>query len=222
MTQVTFKSTRGTSVTVKSGDASPVLSDGSVTWETVARPKRIALTRYAGRNPWRQDIAILFDGLIQNESQEGKINKLMRMSTQSSIIHLEGHALRTDLDWVFNGSIDWDDKDVIWEKLGKDRVRLRQAAVVHLIQFIPDDVIETPAAPKTQKNNKPKHHIPASKGMTLKRITIIEYGNPDKWRIIRDANFPILVAATPRTVVPAGVTLRIPEDDGSIQYFQVP
>ena len=221
MTSVTFKSVRGQEVTVQNGEASPVLFDGAVTWDTVARPKRVAVTRFAGRNPLRQDIAILFDGLLDRTSQEGKIEKLYRMSTQPSVVHVSGHALRTDLDWVFNGTMDWDDTDVIWDTLGKERVRLRQAVTVHLIEYVPDTVIETPAAPKVTKN-KPKHHVPASKGMTLKAITIMEYGDPDKWRIIKNANFPVLVAATPRTVVPAGTILKIPEPDGLDQFFQVP
>jgi hypothetical protein len=220
MTQVTFNPKRGNSVTVKSGDNSPVLMDGTVVWDAVARPKRTSLTRFSGRLPWKQDISILFDGLIGRESQEGKIHRLERMSTEDTVINLEGHALRTDLDWVFLG-IDWDDQDVIWDTVDKDVVRLRQGATVHLMEYVPDDIITTPAQPKVKKR-KPKKHIPAAKGMSLKRITIIEYGSPDKWRVIRDANFPILVGATPRTVIPPGIILNIPEPDGAIQYFTVP
>lgn len=220
MTQITFKSVRGTKVTVNNGETSPVLSGGAVTWDTVVRPKRVAITRYAGRSPWKQDLAIMFDGLLDRTSQEGDIAKLVRMSTQANIINLEGHALMTDLDWVFNDSIDWDDTNVVWERIGTERVRLRQAATVHLIEYISDTVIETPAAP-TVAQNKPTVHVPAASGMTLKAISIVEYGDPDKWVLIRDAN-PILIAATARTVVPAGATLTIPEPKGAVQYFTVP
>jgi hypothetical protein len=219
MTQVTFASVRGSSVTVDSGDVSPVLMDGTVTWDTVARPKRTALTRFTGRNPWKQDIAIMFDGVVGGVSQEGKISKLMKMSTEPSIVHVSGHALETNTDWVFNG-IDWDDQNTIWEKNDSGRYRIRQTAVVHLLEYIPDTIIQTPAAPKPNKN-KPTKHVPAAHGMSLKKIAMVEYGDPDKWKLIRDAN-AILIGAGPRYVVPAGITLVIPEDDGTQVLFTVP
>jgi hypothetical protein len=220
MTQVTFKNTRGISVTVLLGDTSPVLSDGVVTWDTVARPKRTAITRYTGRNPYKQDIPIMFDGYADGKSQEGNISKLERMATLPNVVNISGHALKTDLDWVFDGAIDWDNQQTIWERIGKDVVRVRQAATVHLLEFIPDTVVETPAAPRVQKN-RPAKKIPASKGLTIKQVAQIEYSDPSKWVLIRNANI-ILLGKGPRSLIPSGVTLEIPEPDGTIAWFTVP
>lgn len=220
MTHVTLKNSAGSRLTVLLGDTSPVLSDGVTTWDTVSRPKRTAVTRYTGRNPFKQDIAVMFDGLADSKSQEGAIAKLQRMASAPHIVELSGHALRTDLDWVFNGSIDWDNQQTIWQRIGKETVRVRQSAVIHLLEYIKDTVIKTPASPDTAKLKKsPSRKVTIPQGMTLKQIAVIEFGDPDKWRRIVIDN-PWLAPGDPRQVVPAGITLEI--FDGAIPFFTVP
>jgi nucleoid-associated protein YgaU len=217
--QVTLKTSAGTTLSVLLGEASPVLLEGTTNWETVDRPKRTAITRYAGRSPFKQDISVLFDGYQSDESQESRIAKLERMAGQAHTIKLSGVALRRDLQWVIT-DVDWDSQNTIWIRTSKGAVRTRQAAIIHLLEYVKDTIVKTPARPTISSKKDPAKKVVLPKGMTLKQIAKIEYGDPDKWRVIVDAN-PILWGVDdPRYFVPAGITLIIP--DGKTAYFTVP
>ena len=220
---VKFTSTKGTTLSVLVGDNSPNLTNGVTTWDTVPRPKRTSLTRYTGRTPFSQDIPILFDGLTNDppdDNQEGRIHKLITMASGPHLISLDGHALRTDLDWVFSG-IDWDNQNVLWRRGKHDAYRVRQAATVHMLQYIKDVILRTPAQPKTQGKD-PTKKVKLPKGMTLKQIAQIEFGDPDKWhRIVVDNPFLIfMLLDKPSSLIPMGTQLNI--FDGAIPVFNVP
>jgi hypothetical protein len=216
---ITLKSSRNLELTVLLGDASPVLSDGVSTWETITRPKREAITRYSGLNPLQQTIVVLFDGWANNESQESRINKLVTMGSQEHTITLKGdQALRKDLDWVISG-IAWDSQNTIWKNIGGKLVRVRQSATITLLEFVADKIIKTPAAPKTKKDKVPIKKKGQPKGLTVKQIAQVEFGDPDKWRLVISEN-PILLGDGPRTLVPAGTLLTF--IDGQIPLFVVP
>lgn len=222
-TQVTIKNTAGVTLSVLLGEGSPVLSEGTSKWEYIDRPKRVSITRYAGRSPYKQDIPVMFDGHSDAESQENRIAKLERMASSPHPVKLDGHALKKDLIWVIDG-IDWDNQNTIWIRSNKGPIRTRQSAIIHLVEYIKDTIVRTPASPaasrKDPNKKKPAKKITTPKGMTLKQIAQVEYGDPDKWRLIVDAN-PILWGIDdPRYVVPAGITLII--QDGKTVSFTVP
>ena len=223
MEQVVFTSSSGKSLTVMNGATSPVLSNGVVTWDTIARPKRKALTRYTGRTPLNQDIPVIFDGYHKLENQEARIAKLHKMSTEPHTITLSGHALHTELPWVFIG-IDWDDQETIWIRGNEGPVRVRQVAVVHLMEFVDEKLITSPTQLReviALKN--PIKNYKTLKGMTLKQIAQAVYGNPDDWRVIVDANEAFLLGVdNPRYFVKEGITLFIPMQSGPEEPFKVP
>lgn len=218
---VTLRSSNGVQLTVDNGDGSPVLSNGISTWDTVARPKRQSVTRYTGRTPFSQDIPVMFDGYADGTSQEGAIAKLVHLSSQPNDIKLSGHALKTDLSWVIQ-DITWDATETIWKPADPHPVRVRQAATIHLLEYIKETILKTPAAPSTssKKNGKaPVKKVKTPKGMTAKQIAQIEFHDPDKWHKIYDDN-PWLGAPSPRRIIPAGTELVIL--DGSQPAFTVP
>jgi hypothetical protein len=172
---VIFRSDAGTAVKVKLDAASPVLTGGFGGWEVVDRPKRVGMTRFKGVDPFRQDVAILFDGWATDESQESSIARLQQMALQPNVmqepptVQIDGMVLRTDLTWIIEG-IDWDDQNVVWERQGTDFVRVRQAAVVHLLQFVDDDIVITAPSPAVKgKGTKPGAIVPVPQGMSLKQ-----------------------------------------------------
>jgi hypothetical protein len=215
-------------LTVMVADTPPTISDGISTWDTVARPKRESFVRYTGRNPHQQSISVMFDGWHDSVSQEGRITKLATMASKPHPVQLSGHALHKHLDWVIT-NVTWDDQYTIWKEIttgsGKKQktslVRVRQAATITFLEYIKDEIIKTPAAPHVvDPGKKPIKKIKVPKGMILKQIAQLEYGDPDKWRLIRDANLGILLGAGPRYFVMAGLTLTIV--DGKTPYFLVP
>lgn len=216
---VTLKSNSGLTLTVLLWNTTPLLSDGVTNYDTVSRPKRQAITRYNGRNPFQQTIAVMFDGWSSDESQEGRIKKLETMGAQPHSITLSGHALRKDLDWLITGLV-WDNQETLWKNLNGSLVRVRQACTITLLEQVEGKVLKTPAAPKTDPQNKqPVKKITVAKGMTVKAIAQVEFGDPDQWRKIVNDNV-ILLGAGPRTVVPAGTILTV--TGGRVPIYTVP
>src|SRR5215831_15207431 len=102
---VTFNPDVGASLTVMLYESTPVLTDGWSQWEVVDRPRRTGMTRFKGKNPYKQDISIMFDGWIEEEPQETNISTLMKMTHAPHVlaeppkITLSGQAHKKDLIW---------------------------------------------------------------------------------------------------------------------------
>lgn len=213
MHTVTLSADNNLQITVMLDAPSPQLTGGFGGWDVVARPKRVSMTRYAGSDPVTQDIAVMFDGYSNDESQEDDISTLMNMALPVSElqeppkIRLSGVAHRKDLSWIISG-IDFDNQDVMWIMKGSTPVRVRQKAVIHLTQYVDDKVIITQTSPAIA-NAKPKNVVTTPKGMTLKQIAAIEYGDPDLYMSIFLSNR--WLDPDPRKIIPAGIKLTIPQ-----------
>lgn len=206
---VIFRSDSGLSVRILLDANSAHMVGGYGGWEVVARPKRVGLTRFKGKDPFRMDVPILFDGWREDASQEIDIATLSRMSEQPGpqqqppTIRVEGAVPREDLTWVIE-TIDWDASNVIWDVQQGTPVRLRQAAVVHLLQFVDDKLLVTP--PSLMINRPAIAAKTTTTGASLKKLSQDAYGTPDLWTIIADANG----IRDPRAPIPPGKTIKIP------------
>lgn len=212
---VSFTSDDGLSVTALLDADSPTLSGGYGGWEVVDRPKRVGLTRFKGRNPFRQDIPIIFDGYKESHSQESKIERLEKMALQPNVmeeprkITVDGQAHRTELTWIIE-DIEWDKGNVIWSPEGDSAVRLRQAAIVKLLQYVDDDVIITKTSPAvvSKGSDKGSTNKPVPQGMSMRQLALWAYGDADMYLTIFFAN-PWL-NPDPRVIIPAGTFVAIP------------
>jgi hypothetical protein len=204
-----MKSNSGKELSVLLGETAPTISDGVSTWEVDARPKRTSITRYTGRLPLKQDIVVMFDGYVDNASQEGRIRRLEDMAASPHWIKLSNVALRPDLKWVIEG-IDWDTTNTIWMRTKGGAVRTRQQATIHFLEFIADDIIQTPSNIKltSKQVKKPAKKIHLVTGLTLKQIAARELGNADKWHMLINAN-PWL-PNDPRKLIRSGTVIVIP------------
>lgn len=225
---VSFESDTGDVVTVLLDAASPTLTGGMGGWEVVDRPKRVGITRFKGKEPFRQDVAIVFDGVSTGESQEEKISTLVNMGLQPDDlkdppkVKVAGTVHRRDLTWVLEPAPDWDSQSVMWDRQGGVSVRIRQAAVVHLLEFVDDQVLITAPSPAVAARDKVSgKNVKTPDGMTLKQLASIEYSDPDKYLLILMAN-PWL-DPDPRKRIPRGTPLTIPSDQGGFPTtFVVP
>lgn len=180
----TFKSSNGLSVTMLRGDGAPKMVGGGGGWTVEARPKRVALTLWAGRDPYQMDVPVMFDGWADDDSQENAISLLNQMQMGADFrepptVTIVGAVPVKNARWVITG-IDWGD-NVIYD----GDHRLRQDAVVHLTQYNPEDRLKV--RNKGQLRANPKPYV-VKKGDTFKSISQSQYGTPDKWRLIMAAN----------------------------------
>lgn len=210
----TFRSSKGTSVTVLRGDGAPVMTGGGGGWVTEDRPRRVSLTIWNGRAPYAMDVPILFDGYSTGRSQEDAISILNQMQMGKDLeapptVEIIGGVPVKGISWVLEPDISWgnSEEDVIWHTgdNGKE-YRLRQAAVVHLLQHNPEDRLKIlnkgklPGAPRLYT---------VRQGDDLRSISQKMYGTPTRWKEIQAANGKIL--RDPKAITKlVGKKIRIP------------
>lgn len=209
----TFTSDSGLFVQVLMGDSAAYLTGGFGGWEVVDRPRRIGMVRFKGRDPLRQDIPVRFEGVREHIGQEVPIATLIRMSMIPAenqtppLIDIDGPVMREDLAWVIE-DITFDNQNTIWEEIGGTPVRTRQDAVVHLLEYVDDDVIITAPTPAIVAGGGKTKKTITSSGQTAKQLAQIAYGDPNAYFLIFGAN-PILTP-DPRLPIPHGAEVVIP------------
>jgi hypothetical protein len=183
---VIFKSSLGSQVKVLRGDGAPKMTAGSGGWSVISRPRRTSLTQWTGRDPYRMDIPILFDGFRNDKSVESGIARLNSMSIGHDYdppptLIIEGGVPIKGATWVID-SIDWGD-NVYWESSNGHYFRTRQDAVVHLLQYQAESRLNI-TMPKTL----PGQYIVTRDGMTLKEAVKAYYGNTKKYKAVLSTN----------------------------------
>jgi LysM repeat protein len=182
----TFTPSRGKAVTMRRGDGAPKMTAGGGGWETVDRPRRTGFTEWVGGAPYEMDIPVLFDGWASGRSQEAAISMLNQMKMSPGpwlpppTVKITGLVPVKGATWVIQ-NIEWGDS-VIWQTDGDGGYRVRQDAVVQLLQFIAEDRLTI------RKQSPPiKLHI-VRKGETLAGISKREYGSTKYVAMLKKAN----------------------------------
>lgn len=189
MIYYTFRSSRGSQVTVLRGDGAPKMVDGGSGWTVEDRPRRVGLTIWKGRNPYRMDVPILIDAWASQDSIENDIAILNQMQMGSDLeqpptVTIVGGVPVKGIVWVLDPIIDWGD-NVIWGANSRgDMFRYRQDAVVHLCQYNPEDRLQVSGGGNLQA---PRRYI-VKQGDDLRSISQKMYGDPTKWKLIQAAN----------------------------------
>jgi hypothetical protein len=203
-----FRSSDGATVKVLRGDDPPTMVGGIGGWQTIARPRRTALTQWAGRDPYQMDVPILFDRWHDQQSIEREIRQLNKMAlgldfNPPPTVTIDGAVPDVPVaggTWVISG-IDWG-TDVYWDQ-GNDGTpfRMRQDAVVHLLEYHAEERVNI-----TFTGSLPNTYIVAKKGETLRKIAQAMYGDGSKWKAIHQANPKI----RDPNKIPVKTILRIP------------
>lgn len=183
----TFRASNGISVTMLRGSSAAKMTQGGGNWTTISRPRRVAMVRWVGRDPYGMDVPVMFDGWAGSDSVETGIAKLnqMQMSPGDLIppptVHIDGAVPIKGAVWVIS-SIDWGD-NVIWAARGEGGHRLRQDAVVHLLQYVPEKLLRV-GAPNLAMGGT----YVVKSGDTVKSITKYWYGDISQMKLVMNAN----------------------------------
>lgn len=194
------------------GETPARITDGVGGWEVVERPRRAALTHYKGRSPFQMQINLMFDGWLNEESQELKLKKLTWMGLppkkgkDPDPVRLYGALpFPSGGDWIIN-DLDYGN-NVIWAAVEQDKppVRLRQDVTVTLLEHISADRVELL---RSNIGLKPAHPAvyTVKKGDTLKSLAAKFYGDYKLWHKIAKAN-----NIRDPSKVKVGQVLRIPD-----------
>jgi nucleoid-associated protein YgaU len=221
--QYQFTSDTGLSVVVYRDEAAPYIASGYGGWTTVSRMRRTALTQFTGPDPVRLAVPILFDGFMAGTPQESNISTLERMARPAvpgadpPTVRIDGGIPRKDITrWVIE-SIDYSGQSkVIWDIIGGVTVRLRQDAVVNMLQYVSADLVALQSGPNVgfgpggtslaNRRPTPAHKFHTfKKGETLRMISGEIYGSVRWVRDIMQANG----IRDPKSIKP-GTKLRMP------------
>jgi nucleoid-associated protein YgaU len=129
-------------VLVRFGMEPPRITQLAGGWEEVPRPKRKAITRFAGSSPLILTLSLMFDGYAAGSSQEDECRALERMATplrpgvEPPLVKVDGTVPYKDKRWVIN-SIEWG--AMIRSAAGQ---RLRAEATVELLEYVADDRVQ--------------------------------------------------------------------------------
>lgn len=170
---------------VDGGEAA--LTQGFGGWETVSRPQRVSITRYAGNDPIGQDVPVLLDGYAQEIGIEPRLRLLLGQSRAQT-----GDE-RTPTVWRLSGPIFYPEK--LWVVSGiefgevlrtprnpavgpRASFLTRQRATISFLEYIPPDQIRVKRIRRTFKPKGKKRRIKAN-GRTIKAIAAEYYGTSE-------------------------------------------
>lgn len=194
-------------VTAMLGEAGGQITGGYGAWQQANVPRSDPLTQWTGRNLITQDLAIVLDGWSKNRSVEGDITKLEALATRRPatltppVIRLIGGVPRPGLKWVING-MDYGD----YLRNGKTGARIRQAFVLHLMEYVEDTTLI--ALPKAAAQPTQKRKYKVKRGDDLKKLATKFLGKSSHWQDIAKLNKGLRGWKIPASFI--GKTILIP------------
>jgi hypothetical protein len=205
------------------GDGAPLVIDGYGGWTVTGIPKEIGITEWEGRNPMAIEIPFVIDNYSfdqdddepgRGEQTEAMVDTLERMCglgghDQPPILRVQGHGvIPHDVASAGEGTHFWVIESVTWDRdieirSGESQRRLRCGGMIVIRQFKTASDILRRLGGKSRAA-KPEIYVVKS-GDTLTSIAAAKYHNPNKWKVIADANN----LRDPRSLK-VGAHLRIP------------
>lgn len=170
----------GESISFQVDDGEPTLTQGFGGWETVARPQRVALTRFVGNEPIGQTIPILLDGYRTDEDVLPKLNALLTQSRvradrdlPPTIWRIEGPIFYPSRRWIVAGI-------EFGETLRSPRANgssalTRQRATLSLLEYVPPDQIRVKRVRRRLKPKSKRARVLAD-GLSVRQLAVKYYG----------------------------------------------
>jgi hypothetical protein len=180
-------------------DGPAIVTEGYAGWQVVPRPREIGVVEWQGRNPMAIEIPFMIDYFTAIESAsdrcESKVTVLETMCgigthNQPPILRVDGEGAIPH-DYTINKQLVWVIEQLTWSKEIelRDRVtgrRVRAGGTIQIRQFITAKDILRTIGPKSRARIPRVHTV--VRGENLRKIANIYYGEPNKWKIIADAN----------------------------------
>lgn len=175
------------------GPTNPVPVGGYGGWELQPRPHRVAVTNWAGRNPFTLSLDVLLDGWQQELSQERKIRSLELMALPTAdltpkrppLVRVHGLSIphpHQNAAWVI--------QDLAWgETLRSTSTgdRVRQQVTISLMQHVDaSNIEENNIRPGTAQPKYRRYTI--KKGDTLQSISRKLLGEAKRWKELAKLN----------------------------------
>jgi hypothetical protein len=169
----------GSSVEFEVDDGEASLTQGFGGWETIARPQRVALTRFVGNDPIGQSIPILLDGYRTDSDVMPKLDALLSQSRvradrdlPPTVWRIDGPVFYPGRRWIVVG-IEFG--DTLRTPSGDSAVLTRQRAVLNLLEYVPPDQIRVRKIRRRMKPKSKKSRVLAD-GLSIRQLAVKYYG----------------------------------------------
>lgn len=180
--------------------------DGYAQWQTIARPKRRAITEWTGTNPLKVSISFVIDYTGDTAELPGlRCERDIRDLEEMAGLNFDGDVRPPELVWDANAPHDnsqashltwiivtltWG--DVMYNTAGN---KVRQAGTMELSQFVADEFITATGSGKNRKKTgastklkKKSRYLVKKSDKDLKQIAQNELGNANLWTEIAKLN----------------------------------
>jgi hypothetical protein len=219
-------SSNGLSLTVLRDEGVPKITDGVGGWTVKERRRRKGLTSWTGRNPWRMELPVIFEGkfdpLVSVDADVGKLNA-MAIGDNFVIpptVTVEGNVPIKGATWVIE-DLAWGDNQEWAKDPSAQWIRVRQDCVIKLLQYVEEDVVKilnTNPTPKTLTvgastgtagvNTPDPGDLSANCAKDLYNYQIGKYSRPNLIKRWKEHNCPGDPPTNQTSVKHAGATLR--------------
>lgn len=146
-----IRTSSGASVLCRRGTEAPKITAGGARYTTIERPRRRSTIQWAGDDPYRMDVPVLLDGWADGLSVEPQCAQINQMKQSKGDlvppveVYVDGALPVKGARWVVE-DITWGDM-VIWSARSGAGFRLRQDAVLHLLQSVALSVLQLDRPP---------------------------------------------------------------------------
>lgn len=210
------------------GSTPPVAVGGFGGWQLITRPRRVALTQWAGVDPFQMQLSLILDGVHDDSSIEADCVALEQMAQPAGlrlpppIVTVTGVVPHPELAYVIgdgsaDGGLAWD-ANPIYSRSG---YRVQQQVTVRLIEFVDADLVASTGAAQQARQaaglqsaaaaaaaggtTAPAPTYTVKAGDTLLSIAAAQLGSAARWTEIAQLN----TIADPYTLTP-GQVIRLP------------
>jgi LysM repeat protein len=181
----------------------PKVTGGVGKWNEIDRPRRRAMSEYAGESLLKLTFSVMLDAW-PNGNVEDLIRRIYgwgarnNLPYQPTILRLAGPLPYVDLPYVLVDPIEETER----AERRSDGIRCRQELRLNLLEYqAPDILVQAPtpavAAQQRQDSNPPSSNQPAEakpktykvvRGDTLSSIAAKQLGSANKWKTLADLN----------------------------------
>ena len=137
----------GPSVMVRRGEGAPRVVSGGARYNVVERPRRTSMVQWVGNDPYRMDVPIMIDGWADERSVERDVASINQMFQSPAdlapprTVLIDGAVPVKGAKWIIE-SIDWGDRTIWVADSRGGGYRQRQDATLHLLQLVPETVLQ--------------------------------------------------------------------------------
>lgn len=196
------------------GDGPWNLTSGWGGWNVIAKPRDLGTTEFDGSTPFTLQGPIMLDGFSEGDSVEHQIRVIQALGEvakheeEPPLVKLSGSIPGTQYTWVLN-DIAWGDHI----RRPSDNARIRAAAQLTFLQYVPDvGLRKIPASKKQRDKNSDKKRgskkktYRIKKGDTLQSIAHDQLHDSKRWHEIARLNH----IRDPKHPGKVGSTIKLP------------